>query len=183
MLDTTATLLRRQGYHGTGLNQIVAEADAPKGSMYFHFPGGKEQLAAEAVIAEAERLDAYLARHQAATAIESVDAYVAAAARWLERSGYVDGCPIATIALELAAGSDRVGVACKDALELLTRRVAGWIEADGHDADVAHERAAMFYATYEGALMFARVSRSTAPLEQLRKALHYLLPSPASTPA
>ncbi len=53
----------------------------------------------------------------------------------------------------------------------------------GTTPDVAHERAAMFYATYEGALMFARVSRSTAPLEQLRRALPYLLPSPASTPA
>ena len=49
MLDTTGRLLQHQGYAATGLNQVVAESQAPKGSLYFHFPGGKEQLAAEAL--------------------------------------------------------------------------------------------------------------------------------------
>ena len=67
MVVTTAKLLQRQGYNGTGLNQIVAEAEAPKGSLYFHFPGGKEQLAAEAIAASAAYLDAGLRACERAT--------------------------------------------------------------------------------------------------------------------
>ena len=46
---TAADLFRRYGYHGTGVNQILDESGAPAGSLYFHFPGGKAELATEAV--------------------------------------------------------------------------------------------------------------------------------------
>src|SRR5260370_15887369 len=49
LLHAAAGLFRSQGYASTGLTQVLAEGGAPKGVLYFHFPGGKEQLAAEAV--------------------------------------------------------------------------------------------------------------------------------------
>ena len=45
IVNASAELFRRQGYTGTGLKQVVAEADAPFGSLYHFFHGGKEQLA------------------------------------------------------------------------------------------------------------------------------------------
>jgi len=51
LVDATAALLRRQGYHATGLSDIVAESGAPRGSLYFHFPGGKDELARAALLA------------------------------------------------------------------------------------------------------------------------------------
>ena len=50
ILQTTCALLEKQGYHGTGLNEIVKESGAPKGSLYYYFPDGKEQITAEAVL-------------------------------------------------------------------------------------------------------------------------------------
>lgn len=49
ILAAATRLFQLQGYYGTGLNQIIKESGAPKGSLYYHFPDGKEQLAIEAV--------------------------------------------------------------------------------------------------------------------------------------
>ena len=56
LLDTMARLMQRQGFAATGLQQILRESGAPKGSLYHHFPGGKEQLAAEAVTLSGRRV-------------------------------------------------------------------------------------------------------------------------------
>ena len=175
MVVTTAKLLRRQGYYGTGLNQIVAEAEAPKGSMYFHFPGGKEQLAAEAIGASAEYLDAGLRACERGTALESLDTYVAEAIRVLEESDFADGCPIATVVLEVGTTSTVIGDACADAVEVLLSRVAGWLERDGFTPEAARERGQLIYAAVEGSLMFAKGLRSTEPLTALRRQLPGLL--------
>jgi len=60
-IAATGRLLRRQGYAATGLNEIVARSGAPKGSLYFHFPGGKEQLALAAMEQTGEQLRAAIA--------------------------------------------------------------------------------------------------------------------------
>jgi TetR/AcrR family transcriptional repressor of lmrAB and yxaGH operons len=180
MLTAMARLLQRQGFHGTGLNQIVAEADAPKGSLYFHFPGGKEQLAAEAVAASADYLHAALARHEALPALEAFDAYLVEVAARLEATDFADGCPIATVALEVAPTSPVVGDACATAYASLIARVAGWLERDGLPAAEAEERAFLVYAALEGALLFAKSQRSVAAIERLRARLPELLGPPAA---
>ena len=65
ILDATIRLLRRQGYTATGIKQIVAEGDAPLGSVYHYVPGGKEQIGAEALARTGERI-----RRTIATAAE-----------------------------------------------------------------------------------------------------------------
>jgi TetR/AcrR family transcriptional repressor of lmrAB and yxaGH operons len=180
MIVTTAKLLRRQGYHATGLNQIVAESGAPKGSMYFHFPGGKEQLAAEAIRASADYLDAGLRACERATALESLDLYVTEAASLLERTDFADGCPIATVVLEVTPTSPEIAAACAEAVERLLARVTGWIERDGLSPDVARERAQLVYGALEGSLVFAKAFRSVEPLTTLRRQLPELIgPVPA----
>ena len=101
MVRTMSALMRRQGYNATGLNQIAAESGAPKGSIYFHFPGGKEQLAAEAIATSGEGIRRVIqatlsASPDAATAVRTLATGMAAG---LAASSYSDGCPIATVAL------------------------------------------------------------------------------------
>ena len=57
MVEAAARLLARQGYHATGVAQVLAEAGAPRGSLYFHFPAGKEQMAAYKYPRQIEFLD------------------------------------------------------------------------------------------------------------------------------
>ena len=49
LLDSAVDLLQRQGYRGTGLNELLERSGAPRGSLYHYFPGGKEQIGAEAI--------------------------------------------------------------------------------------------------------------------------------------
>ena len=106
----TGKLLRRQGYGATGINEIVAASGAPKGSLYFHFPGGKEGLAVAAMTSEGQRLrDAIAALLRShSDVVEAVARVIDALAAGLEQSNFKDGCPLATVALEQATQSEAV---------------------------------------------------------------------------
>ena len=172
-VQATAELLRRQGYNATGLNEIVARSGAPKGSLYFHFPGGKQELAVAAMSHAGDEL------RQAIGAIvmssddlgESLGRLIDALAAGLESSGYEMGCPIATVTLEVAASSEAVR-ATADAvftswLEVLQERLL----AAGLTAADAERRALLMLAAIEGALILARARCDPRPLSAVREEL------------
>src|SRR5689334_11388302 len=119
ILDAAAALFQRYGYTGTGLKQVVAQADAPFGSLYHFFPGGKQQLG-DAVVRRAgamylELVEAvYAAAPDPLTGITDV---FEGAALVLEETDYVDACPIATVALEVASSNDTLRAATADVFE------------------------------------------------------------------
>ena len=117
-LVAAAKLLRQQGYHGTALHDILAAAGSPRGSLYFHFPKGKEEIGEAALMRAGEAVARAIAG--AAETSENADVFLTRVARGmasdLERSGYREGCPIATTALETSAQSEVLGNATRGAL-------------------------------------------------------------------
>ena len=105
--------LRLKGYSGTGVKEIVATAQAPFGSLYHHFPGGKEQLGAEIVRWSRPRVRQFgpLVFDAAPDVVTGVRLFFAGAAENLAESGWVAGCPIATVALEVANTSEPLRIA------------------------------------------------------------------------
>lgn len=168
MIETAATLLHRQGYASTGLNQILEESKAPKGSLYFHFPNGKEELVTEALTLSAGSLTELLDRvlEMAPSAAVALDQIVAYFAGQLESSHYTKGCPIATVALEQAATSDPLHRTCSAAYTRWQALIAKRLERDGVAAERADALANFFLATIEGALLLCRAHRSTEPLRR-----------------
>ena len=161
-----AELFRRQGYTGTGIKQIVAEANAPFGSIYHFFPGGKQHLGEE-VIRRSGRMYQELVEAVFDAAPDVVtgtrDVFTGAAAV-LEETDYVDACPIETVALEVASTNETLRKATAEVFESWiasgTRRfVAAGIE-DGR----ARELAITLIAALEGAFVLARALRSPTPL-------------------
>src|SRR5260370_126560 len=57
MVEAASELFRRRGYHGTAFSDVVRESGAPRGSIYFHFPGGKQELAREAVALAGDEIE------------------------------------------------------------------------------------------------------------------------------
>lgn len=173
----TGKLLRRQGYGATGLNEIVAASGAPKGSLYFHFPGGKESLAVAAMTREAHVLrDAIAALLDSrADVIEAIGSVIDTLAAGLERSGFQDGCPLATVALEQAARSDTMCDAAAAGFNSWVEQIEQRLLDAGLAEDAAHRKALLLLSAIEGALILARARRDLAPLAAVRAELPAIL--------
>ncbi|HYQ36030.1 MAG TPA: helix-turn-helix domain-containing protein, partial [Mycobacterium sp.] len=109
LIDSAATLFRRQGYAATGLNQILDEAGVRPGSLYHHFPQGKQQLAAAVVDIEGTGIEQLLRRFLATgrPVADIVDRWVDLLAAGLA-GDQRDGCPIEPIATESVNASPLV---------------------------------------------------------------------------
>ena len=122
MLDALST----RGYHGIGLNELLANAGAPKGVLYHHFPGGKAELAMAAVATVGDQLGATLDKVLARTGgdpVAAITAWMAAAQKLLATSGFERGCPLATVALETTPEDLALRAALPTALPA---SAAGW---------------------------------------------------------
>lgn len=164
MIKTTARLFRRQGVHGTGLQQVLADSGAPRGSLYFHFPAGKQQLTEEAIRHEAASIGRRLRRmlEEQRTPSEAVRVMFDSYADWLERTEFGEGCPVAAVALDLSPGWEQVREACREAFEEWTVLLAG---------SFGRERAQLVLAALEGALVMARGGGSAEPMRAIGRQL------------
>jgi TetR/AcrR family transcriptional repressor of lmrAB and yxaGH operons len=175
-LTAAVKLFRQQGYHGTALHDILAAGGAPRGSLYFHFPKGKEEIGAGALALAGEAVRQAIV--QAAEKSDSAESFlvriVRAMASDLERSDYREGCPIATTALETAAQSEVLGAATRTAFqkwELEIKRGLFRFGLTSGDADLV---ATMVLSQIEGALLLARTYRSLAPIQRAEEAVRLL---------
>jgi TetR/AcrR family transcriptional repressor of lmrAB and yxaGH operons len=177
LIEAARALVEAKGYHGTGLNEVLALAGAPRGSLYHHFPGGKDQLVGEALVAAGREVDD-IVEELAATATTSRDLVLALLDGLADRmvaAGYAKGCPVATVALEVAATNDDLQLICSGIYAGWQRALAGALRAEGHDPAEADELAVTALALIEGALVLARASRSRIPIEQTSRRLAKLL--------
>lgn len=177
ILETTGQLLELQGYHATGLNQILNASGAPKGSLYHYFPGGKEELAEEAIARAAEQVSARLRAELAAQpdAAQALAGFIRTLAGYVQRSDYETGGPITAVALEAASTSERLNAACAAAFAAWQEVVRERLLAAGHAPARAARLAVLAIAAIEGATILSRSSRSTAPLEAAADELALLL--------
>jgi TetR/AcrR family transcriptional repressor of lmrAB and yxaGH operons len=179
-LAAAAKLFRQQGYHGTALHDILATSGSPRGSLYFHFPGGKQQIGETALALSAEAVRQGIAR--AAETAENAEVFLERLARGmaadLERSDYKEGCPIATTALETAAQIEGLGKATRTAFEKWELEIKRGLFRFGMTAGDADLAATMILSQLEGALLLARTYRSLEPIHRAEQALKWLLARP-----
>jgi AcrR family transcriptional regulator len=158
ILVATAELFRRQGYAGTGLKQVVAEAGAPFGSLYHHFPGGKQQLADEVIHAGGAFFQALVTAvyDEQSTAEASVRAVFEGAAETLVSTDFQDACPIATVALEVASTNENLR---RTTAEVFERWTVALTDRLGD-----RDRSLSVLAALEGAFVLCRSLRTVEPM-------------------
>ena len=171
LVRTAMRLFRRQGYASTGLQQILAESGAPKGSLYHYFPGGKEELARSAVelAGELMRQELESIAQRRASPRTCLRAWARRLAGWMEESAFRSGCPLATTLLETAPASEALREAGERAFDSWIDVLGGVFERDGETPRAARRRAELTVSAMEGALILARVRQSTEPILAVAK--------------
>src|SRR5882757_7474596 len=163
ILDTTAALFMRYGYTGTGLKQIVANANAPFGSLYHHFPGGKQELGVE-VIRRSGAMYGELVMSvldAAPDILTAIHDCFAGAAAVLVATDYADACPIETVALEVASSNEPLREATAEVFESWIVAATARFEAAGVDGSTARALGIATIILLEGAFVLCRATRTT----------------------
>jgi TetR/AcrR family transcriptional repressor of lmrAB and yxaGH operons len=165
-IEAAARLFDRNGYHGAGLAEILEAGGSPRGSFYFHFPGGKQQLAVAAVsdagMGIAQGIELMLEAHE--DVAEAVGAVVDLIAADLERSDFRRGCPIAAVTHDTAARSDEIRAACREAFEHWRELLEARLRRGGFTRARAREEALVILAAIEGGITLGRAARDTDAL-------------------
>jgi AcrR family transcriptional regulator len=167
IVEHSAELFRRQGFAGTGVKQIVAEASAPFGSLYHFFPGGKEQLGEEVIrwsgAIYGQLIDLFFA--PGSDPVSATQSFFAGAAATLLETDYADACPIATVALEASSTSKPLRRACAEVFDAWIAAGTDRFVAEGLDQPEARRLVTAMISALEGAFVLCRALRSTEPME------------------
>jgi AcrR family transcriptional regulator len=171
MVRSAAQLIRRKGVSGTGMREIVTEADAPRGSLQHYFPGGKEELVSDALLWAGDLMARQVRRSLRELESRTPSALLASIVDgWrsdLTNEKFSVGCPLVAAAADSAASS-------KQLREVLRRAFDGWLEPLSEslvELGVPLERsdnlAVVIIAALEGAIILARVRRDLTPFDAL----------------
>jgi TetR/AcrR family transcriptional regulator, lmrAB and yxaGH operons repressor len=181
MVEAAQQLIRERGYHGTAISDVLERSQAPRGSVYFHFPGGKTQLTIEAAEAHAHQQVQHIdhAADQADSPAGFIEAYIDLARDGMLASDYSRGCGVAPLITE-AAGvapdqsadqSADLAATGRRAFAAMIDRVAFHLVDLGLDPASARQLADAVIAAVEGALITSRALRSPAPFDAIRNVL------------
>ncbi|MEU3012708.1 TetR/AcrR family transcriptional regulator [Nocardia asteroides] len=171
-----ADMLRRRGLNATSVRELAKHSGAPLGSTYHYFPGGKSQLAAEAVrLADALTVRKLSAELRAGP-VAGLRAFVAVWRKILVDSDFQAGCPVLAVSVEdQPADDDEPRRAAAEAFARWSELLAASLREHGAAADAAERTATLIVAATEGAVAMCRARRTTLPLEQSAEVLESLV--------
>ena len=175
LIDAMIDALQRKGLHGVGLSELLAAADAPKGSLYHHFPNGKTELAVAAIERVGQRAEQAFAAlfERQSDPLDALSTWLQGALGQLQESAFERGCPLATVALESGPEDQEIRAALANAFIVIRQALQQQLQR--HAYPQPEGLAALFVALYEGGLLQARVAGSSEPLKQaVTTLLHFI---------
>jgi TetR/AcrR family transcriptional repressor of lmrAB and yxaGH operons len=169
MIEAGQSLFAQRGYSVTLLD-VMKAAGTPRGSIYYHLPQGKHELAvavARKMAGDMERVVAYLSgRHD--DPVEFAEALVSYHTKRLIESGYQEGCPILGITVSQETSSEELSEAVADSFRRWIQAIARNLRDKGMGSRESQDVAATIVSAIEGALVVSRALQSRRPMDQLR---------------
>jgi AcrR family transcriptional regulator len=179
MVISTAVLIRERGAHSTAISDVLEHSGAPRGSAYHYFPGGRTQLLCEAVDYAAEYTVARVVK--AEHSVAAIDVIVEGFRKSLTDSDFRAGCPVVAVAVE--ADNQPVIERAAAAFTRWTALIQQRLERDGIEPARAEELAMLVMTSIEGAIVVARTTRTTRPLELVHTQLRAIVAAETGAPS
>jgi TetR/AcrR family transcriptional regulator, lmrAB and yxaGH operons repressor len=173
MVEGAVRLLATEGVEGTSFKEVLAVAEAPRGSVYHHFPGGKSELLHAALDRVSERALGAMEATRGQSAPEVLERFLRLWRALLDYSRLGAGCAVVSVTVAGPDGEilDHVGTIFRD----WTDKLAELFVAGGMSENTAHRMATVTIAATEGAVVLSRAQRSRDPFDDVASTLSGLV--------
>ena len=177
IVEAASRLFQLKGYPATGLNEILRESGAPKGSLYYYFPNGKEELALAAIDLASrtiqKNVEAGLAAYR--DPVRAVSRVIEDMTAALKADGKLQNMSLSLLALETCQTSEMLRNACARSFEKMEALYAGKLLEGGFSEQRAGELGTVLQTVIEGAITVSVTKKDTAPLEAVLRQVPALL--------
>jgi TetR/AcrR family transcriptional repressor of lmrAB and yxaGH operons len=177
MVQSAAALIGSKGLNATSFTDVLASSGAPRGSIYFHFTGGKAELAKDAIRLTSEQVLAHMRACSPLSAEEVLDHFIALFRHVVEATDGTAGCAVAGVTIDIPAGDDELLDDAREAFHSWVALLAEQLEVAGIVKESAQGIATIAVASVEGALILCRAERGSAPLDAVARQLGLLVES------
>ena len=176
-IDTASSLFANQGYHATGISEILKKSNAPKGSLYYYFPQGKEQLAQEALQKTAEKISTEIldVLAKASTPLEGLQQHLIYIAQKIEKDLFQPNVSISLIALETFSSNEIIRLECERTFQQIQNIYKNSFLKMDLQEEYADFLAMTMVMLTEGAITLSLPKKNTQPLHQLANNLPLLI--------
>ena len=176
-IDTASSLFANQGYHATGISEILKKSNAAKGSLYYYFPQGKEQLAQEALQKTAEKISTEIldVLAKASTPLEGLQQHLIYIAQKIEKDLFQPNVSISLIALETFSSNEIIRLECERTFQQIQNIYKNSFLKMDLQEEYADFLAMTMVMLTEGAITLSLTKKNTQPLHQLANNLPLLI--------
>ena len=177
ILDTASKLFQIKGYNATGLNEILKESGSPKGSLYYYFPNGKEELAVEAIKLASKVIEKNIrtALEVYSDPVKAIQCNIENIIKILNLEGKLKDISISLISLETYLSSDKLRQSCQKAFILLENAYTQKLIDSGYNKEKAEELGMVIQLMIEGAITVSVTRKNVSALKAVSKQIEILL--------
>jgi TetR/AcrR family transcriptional regulator, lmrAB and yxaGH operons repressor len=179
MLSAAVDLFGERGYEGVGVAELLEKSGAPRGSLYFHFPGGKQQIGAEVVARVGDQVAMrFRGLHESGVDMRTfIETVFKTTAKESKARGYTASCPMAAIATGFGNADEKLAAAVRGAFASWEHEIRTAAEARGMSAGNATTFASAMLTAMEGAFIISKAQASSAAHVNASRAVQALAAS------
>lgn len=177
IIQSACRLFETKGYHASGLNEILKESEAPKGSLYYHFPKGKEELAVEAVMLAGANIQKKIFEilETSENPVDALSKNIENIASIIDLEQRPSDISISLIALETYSESEAIRITCEGIFQNLENIYAAHLIRYGIEEKKAHETGQVISMMVEGGITLSLIKKNGDPLRLVAKQIPLLL--------
>lgn len=177
IMDISASLFQQKGYLGVGLNEILKACNLSKGSLYHHFPNGKEELLIACLHSLNDTITTDMKEifKNYSSTLDATQAMIEKLIDQYDRNGMITGYTFSSIVSEIGSLSEPVRTVCALSFTKIEEIYSNKLVADGFSEETAHSVALMMTASIEGGIMLCLTKKTSDPLKIVSQVLPSLL--------